>query len=192
MPPVPPPLPPAPSPGDAHPPLQPVPPPAVSNSGPPSALLLHLAIHSGGSFKNHWGYFIQSKHNSSVGTIVHVVGDVKNGFEFEIKRNHDFDTTSPAPLHIIPLQWMDGKYFNEAMLNNGVQELDHKPVCDFEKSVYKIKPPKGSLNSATSDAPRARVDRKDCQTWILQSADQLVADGIMHPDIAAYLEAIKQ
>ncbi|EKJ70227.1 hypothetical protein FPSE_09601 [Fusarium pseudograminearum CS3096] len=192
MPPVPPPLPPAPSPGDAPPPPQLIPRPVVSDDRPPGALLLHLAIHSGGSFKNHWGYFIKSEHNPTVGTIVHAVGDVKNGFEFEVKRNHDFETTSPAPLHIIPLQWIDGKYFNEAMLNNGVQELDDKPVCDFERSVYKIKPPAGSLNSATSDAPRARVDRKDCQTWILESANQLVADGIMHPDIAAYLDAIKQ
>ncbi|KAM0387150.1 hypothetical protein FCULG_00012247 [Fusarium culmorum] len=192
MPPVPPPLPPPSSLIDAPPPPQLVPRPVVCESRPPGTLLLHLAIHSGGSFKNHWGYFIQSEHNPAFGTIVHVVGDVKNGFEFEVKRNHDFNTTSPAPLHIIPLQWIDGKYFNEAMLNNGVQELDDKPVCDFEKCVYKIKPPKGSLNSATSDAPRARVDGKDCQTWILESANQLVADGIMHPDIAAYLDAIKQ
>ncbi|WXC58548.1 hypothetical protein SNK03_004449 [Fusarium graminearum] len=150
MPPVPPPLPPPPSLGDAPAPPQLVPRPVVPDDRPHGALLLHLAIHSGGSFKNHWGYFIQSEHNPAFGTIIHVIGDVKNGFEFEVKRNHDFETTSPAPLHIIPLQWIDGKYFNEAMLNNGVQELDDKPVCDFERSVYRVKPPKASLNSATS------------------------------------------
>ncbi|GKU14499.1 unnamed protein product, partial [Fusarium langsethiae] len=149
MPPIPPPLPPAPSTEITIPP-QPVPPPVVSNDRPQGSLLLHLAIHSGGTFKNHWGYFIRSEHNTTIGNIIHVVGDVKNGFEFEVKRNHDFETASPTPLHVIPLQWIDGKYFNDAMLNNGIQELDDKPVCDFERSVYKVKPPTGSLNSAKS------------------------------------------
>jgi hypothetical protein len=150
MPPVPPPLPPTSSTVNIHAPSQQVPRPIVPNNGPSGALLLHLAIHSGGTFKNHWGYFIRSGDDPNLGNIIHVVGDVKNGFEFEVKRNHDFETTSPAPLHVIPLQWVDGRFFNEAMLNNGHQELDDKPACPFERSVYKVKPPTGSLNSARS------------------------------------------
>ncbi|KAM0226692.1 hypothetical protein ACHAPO_012153 [Fusarium lateritium] len=192
MPPVPPPLPPTPSSVSVSvPPLE-VPRPVVPNNGSPGALLLHLVIHSGGSFKNHWGYFIRSVGNLNLGTIVHVIGDVKNGFEFEVKRNHDFETASPAPLHVIPLQWVDGKYFNDAMLNNGIQELDNKPVCDFERSVYKVKPPAGSLNSAQCDAPKTRLIQRDCQTWILESANQLVTEGILSQDVIIYLEAIKQ
>ncbi|KPA37637.1 hypothetical protein FLAG1_09549 [Fusarium langsethiae] len=150
MPPVPPPLPPGRSAiNHSGPPLQ-LPRPVVPEDGPPGALLLHFVIHSGGSFKNHWGYFVRSDYTPNIGTIVHVVGDVKDGFEFEVKRNHDFETASPRPLHIIPLQWVNGKYFNDAMLNDGRQELDDKPVYDFERSVYKVKPPVGSLNSAKS------------------------------------------
>ncbi|KAG8671040.1 hypothetical protein FPOAC2_04356 [Fusarium poae] len=192
MPPVPPPLPPTSSTVNIHAPSQQVPRPIVPNNGPSGALLLHLAIHSGGTFKNHWGYFIRSGDDPNLGNIIHVVGDVKNGFEFEVKRNHDFETTSPAPLHVIPLQWVDGRFFNEAMLNNGHQELDDKPACPFERSVYKVKPPTGSLNSARSDAPKTRVVQRDCQTWILESANQLVTDGILHQDIVCYLDAIKQ
>ncbi|RGP67313.1 hypothetical protein FSPOR_6072 [Fusarium sporotrichioides] len=192
MPPVPPPLPPRRSAiNHSGPPLQP-PRPVVPEDRPPGALLLHLVIHSGGSFKNHWGYFVRSGHTPNFGTIVHVVGDVKDDFEFEVKRNHDFETASPRPLHIIPLQWVNGKYFNDAMLNDGRQELDDKPVCDFERSVYKVKPPVGSLNSAKSNAPKTRVVQRDYQTWILESANRLVEDGILHEDIVAYLDAIKQ
>jgi hypothetical protein len=55
------------------------------------------------------------------------------------------------PLHIIPLQWIYRDYLDEpAMLNNGHRVDDDKPVCEFEKSVHKIKPPGKSLNSVAS------------------------------------------
>ena len=34
--------------------------------------------------------------------------------------------------------------------------------------------------------------QRNCQTWIIESADQLVADGIFHADVAAYLHALEQ
>lgn len=37
-----------------------------------------------------------------------------------------------------------------------------------------------------------RVVQRNSQTWIVKSADQLVADGILSPQVTAYLYAIKQ
>lgn len=67
---------------------------------------------------------------------------MKDGFKFEISRSHEFDATKR-----IPLQWVDGKNFDEAaMLNNRKHKIDNEPVCAFEASVHKVKAPERSLN----------------------------------------------
>ena len=147
-PPVPPPLPP--SINFGAPPPQ-IPPPAVPEDGPPGSLLLHLVMYNGGTFNNHWNWYIRSSHDPLIGTIIHAPGDVHSGFRFEIKRYHDFRDEPSMPLHIIPLQWIDGKYLDEAaMFNNGHRVDDDRPVCEFERSVHKVKPPGKSLKSVTS------------------------------------------
>ncbi|KAH1338197.1 hypothetical protein KXV55_008234 [Aspergillus fumigatus] len=105
-------------------------PPTVASRGPPGAFLVELLIYN---------------------VMIHATGDVRNGFKFEIKRSHDFRTTQNPPTKRIPLQWVDGQYFDEkAMFNNGQYKVDDVPVCRFESSVHKIKAPGKSLN-ATSD-----------------------------------------
>lgn len=147
-PPAPPPLPPTINFG--APPPQ-IPPPVVPEAGPPGSLLLHLVMYSGGTFNNHWNWYIRSSYDPSIGTIIHTPGDVHNGFRFEIKRYHDFRDEPSMPLHIIPLQWIDGRYLDEtAMFNNGCRVDNDRPVCEFERSVHKVKPPGKSLNSVTS------------------------------------------
>lgn len=37
-----------------------------------------------------------------------------------------------------------------------------------------------------------KITQRNCQTWILESADQLVKDGIFDREVAAYLHAIRQ
>ncbi|CAG7558042.1 unnamed protein product [Fusarium equiseti] len=194
-PPVPPPLPP--SVNLRAPPPQ-IPPPIVPETGPTGSLLLHLVMYSGGTFNNHWNWYIRSSHDLSIGTIIHAPGDVHSGFRFEIKRYYDFRDEPSMPLHIIPLQWIDRKYPDEpAMLNNGHRVDDDKPVCGFEKSVHKIKPPWKSLNSVESartyrELPKRRLFKGTARLGSLESADQLVTDSILHADIAIYLYDIKQ
>ncbi|KAJ4215887.1 hypothetical protein NW757_014684 [Fusarium falciforme] len=169
-------------------------PPVVANKGPAGALLVELIVYNGSPFKDHWAYFVRSSFHPSIGVIIHATGDVRNGFRFEVKRNYDFAVTSTVPTSRIPLQWIDGEFLNEkAMLNNGVYKADNAPVCPFEESVHKVKAPEKSLNAASqSGVPQKRVVQRNCQTWIVESADQLVADRILSPEVAAYLHAIKQ
>ncbi|KAJ4127731.1 hypothetical protein NW768_008003 [Fusarium equiseti] len=189
-PPAPPPLPP--SINFRAPPPQ-VLPPLVPESGPPGSPLLHLVMYSGGTFNNYWNWYIPSSHDPSIGTIIHAPGNVHSGFRFEIKRHHDFRDEPSMPLHIIALQWIDGGYLDEAaMFNNGCRVDDDKPVCEFERSVHKVKPPGKSPNPVGSGAPKTKVVQRNCQTWIVESADQLVTDGILRSDVAIYLHDIKQ
>ncbi|KAF9773248.1 hypothetical protein IL306_008980 [Fusarium sp. DS 682] len=163
-------------------------PPLVPEKGPAGALLLELIKHNGAPFNDHWAYFIRSHANPCVGIVYEAIGDVRNGFQLQVRRNHDL--TSDPPSSRIPLQWIEGKFLDqETMLHSE----DLMPVCPFEESLHKVKVPEKTLNNATeSKAPKKRVVQRNCQTWIVESADQLVADEILSPDVTAYLYATKQ
>ncbi|KAF4961198.1 hypothetical protein FGADI_435 [Fusarium gaditjirri] len=169
-------------------------PPVVTARGPPRALLLELVIYSGAPFGDRWAYFVRSSYNPSAGVMIHATGDVRNGFQLQIKRSYDFASTSTVPTSRTPLQWIDGRFLDErAMLHNGNYKNDDRPVCGFEGSLCKIKVPEKSLNATShNDAPQNRVVQRNCQTWVVESADQLVADGILSPEVATYLHATKQ
>ncbi|KAK2592983.1 hypothetical protein QQS21_009311 [Conoideocrella luteorostrata] len=172
---------------------QPTPPP-VSLEGPTGAFLLELLIYNGAPFKDHWALWVRSHGHPDVGVTIHATGDVKNGFQLEIKRSHDLRHTTIKPAKRIPLQWIDGKYCNEsAMFNHGKRKLDTVPVCALEASLHKIRPPGGSLNTVDNQDVRGKkVTQRNCQTWIVESTDQLVIDRIIAPSIVAYLRAIEQ
>lgn len=78
---------------------------------------------------------------------IHATGDVRNGFEFEIKRSENLQQTDDVPSSRTPLQWIDAEHLDlKAMLNNGEYNIDHVPVCALEKSVHTIQPPGKGLN----------------------------------------------
>ncbi|KAJ6437179.1 hypothetical protein O9K51_10149 [Purpureocillium lavendulum] len=166
----------------------------VPADGPPGAFLVHLLTFNGWPFKDHWAYFVRSNTWHTQGVVLHATGNANDGFRLEFKRMHDLDTADEVPSKTIPLQWMESHHFDEkAMLNNGTPIMDDAPVCLFEISACKVKAPGKSLSSATDNAaPRNRVVQRDCQTWIVESADQLVADGIFNSEVAAFLHESEQ
>ncbi|KAI1171226.1 hypothetical protein F4777DRAFT_591402 [Nemania sp. FL0916] len=151
-------------------------------------------VFNGAPFMDHWAFWIPTAKDPKIGVVIHATGDVRNGFTFQVKRSLDLRATSDQPSKTIPLQWVDGKFFNEkAMLNNGTCMLDNEPACAFEASAYKAKPPIKSLNAVNDPATRGvPVEQRNCQTWIVEAAAHLVDDGIMSKEVAAYLNAIKQ
>ncbi|EJP61045.1 uncharacterized protein BBA_10004 [Beauveria bassiana ARSEF 2860] len=169
-------------------------PPSVSLKGPAGAFLVELLIYNGSPFKDHWAYWICSHHDLETGVLVHATGDVRNGFQFEIKRSHDFRATGNRPSKRIPLQWVDGEYFNEAaMFNHGIRKIDTLPVCAFEASLHKIEAPGKTLNTVDDKtAPGKKITQRNCQTWVIESANQLVMDSILTPAVVAYLRGIEQ
>ncbi|GAP87940.1 hypothetical protein SAMD00023353_1600580 [Rosellinia necatrix] len=169
-------------------------PPAVSATGPPGAFKLNLLVFNGSPFKDHWAFWIPTSRNPSFGVVIHAVGDVRHGFKFEVKRNLNITLTNQRPTQIIPLQWVDGIFFDEAaMLNNDVYRLDNKPVCAFEDSAYKAPAPTKSLNAVDDVVTPGRpISQRNCQTWIVEAAAHLVRDGIIAKEVADYLNAMKQ
>ncbi|KAM5433021.1 hypothetical protein MferCBS31731_007244 [Microsporum ferrugineum] len=192
--PAPPPPPPPPA-GKKAPTLPPAPkPPVVASKGPAGAFLVQLLVYNGSPFKDHWAFWVCSHTHPDLGVLIHATGDVKNGFKFEVKRGYDFRVTGNIPMKRIALQWVDAQYFDEkAMFNNGKVKIDNGPVCGFEASAYKVKAPGKTLNAANDMAASGKkIIQRNCQTWIVESADQLVKDYIFSRDVAIYLHTIKQ
>ncbi|KAI1066354.1 hypothetical protein LB506_008506, partial [Fusarium annulatum] len=162
--------------------------PVVSQSGPAGGLLLELIKHNGAPFNDHWAYFVRSSLNPSVGIVYEAIGDVRSGFQRQIRRNHDL--THDPPSSRIPLQWLKGKFVNEELMLQGQESM---PICILEESLHKVKVPNKTLTDTTKgEVPKKRIVQRNCQTWIVESADQLVTDGILSSDVAAYLHATKQ
>lgn len=172
--------------------------PAVSPHGPPGAFLLELLTYNGAPFKDHWAYFLRSHISPEVGAEVRATGDVRNGFIFEVKRHHDLRETVDIPSERIPLLWVDDSLVgngNEAALlgEDTGETLDYKPMTRLEEIMYSAKVPGKSLNDASDPAMSGRmVVQRDCQTWVVESAECLLQEGIVSGEVANYLKAVKQ
>lgn len=169
-------------------------PPSVQLEGPDGAFLLELITFNGYPFKDHWSYYIRSRQLPDTGVVVHATGDVANGFRLEIKRCFPVNEPGNMPSRRMPLQWTEGKHFDEqAMLNNGELKFDTAPVCAFEESLCKVEAPGKTLNTVAGEGVVGKkVVLKNCQSWVIESADQLVLDEMLSPAVAAYLRAIEQ
>ncbi|KAH7305600.1 hypothetical protein B0I35DRAFT_454362 [Stachybotrys elegans] len=171
-------------------------PPPVSKDQPPGAFLVYLLRYNGYPFNDHWAYLVESNTHPRKGARIHATGTVKDGFRLEVERLLDLDSTDNPPTDRTPLAWVDGKYVTEdVILGGGCHGLDSLPNCPLEQAMFKTEAPTKSLNSASEDsAGKAfkRIVQRDCQTWVVESAEQLAADGIFSQEVAAYLRAIKQ
>ncbi|CEL10253.1 hypothetical protein ASPCAL13375 [Aspergillus calidoustus] len=170
-------------------------PPDILTPGPDGAYLVHLLIYNGAPFHDHWAYWIQSRQNTGSGVLVHAAGNVRVGFEFEIKRSYGWDEGESPPTKRVPLQWVSGEYISEkAMLTSGNEQADRIPACPFEEVLSKVEVPVKSLRSADDQAAGVpkRVVQRDCQTWIVEAAEQLVKEHIFSSEVASYLRAIQQ
>ncbi|KAJ5691253.1 hypothetical protein N7488_011988 [Penicillium malachiteum] len=155
-------------------------------------ILVELLIFNGAPFKDHWAYWVCSRDDPLIGVKVHVIGDVRTGFEFQAKRSHSLHSSTNLPSKRVPLQWVSAHFFDEAMFNNGFEKDDDMPIAPFEVTARLAEPPGKTLNTNISEWPvRRRIIQRDCQTWVCESADKLVGGGIFR-EVAAYLRAITQ
>lgn len=90
-------------------------PPLVLEIGPADSFMIELLIFYGRPFKDHRSFWARSQNNPDVGVAMPATIDVRNGFVFEIKRSHDIgvDDHMQMPSERIPLQWVNGEYFDE-------------------------------------------------------------------------------
>jgi hypothetical protein len=81
--------------------------PLIAAARPQGALLMHPITFNGSPFMDHWAYWIAQGTEADIGVVIHATGDVRNGFQLEIKRSHDLSAPGNEPTAKTPLQWID-------------------------------------------------------------------------------------
>lgn len=124
-------------------------PPVVSENPPVGTLLLELLIYSEAPFNDHWAYFIRSSSSPNTGVYIDAQGDVRNGFELQLNRDHDLSQDSPRPSSRIPLQWIESRPTDEQAILDGEDGMGDQlePLSEFERSVSNVKAPVKTLNT---------------------------------------------
>lgn len=102
-------------------------------------------------FKHHWGFFIPSTTNPSVGTIIHVEGSVRASFEHQIKRNYDLTRTSRAFSQILLGRVEDRHVHIDQTFE---PSSDTSPRDDIENLALTVPAPDPSMNPIAENAVR--------------------------------------
>ncbi|KAK3984642.1 hypothetical protein QBC44DRAFT_336666 [Cladorrhinum sp. PSN332] len=217
---TPPPSPPPP-PGPPPPPIipsasskQPTPHIITISPAPPqeNAVLFSLLTYNGQPFMDHWEYFLSTSTPSlshpSPGVSLSPSGNVRTGFWLQVARGRDISAQN-RPDAIIPLQWFPRELFGsewDAALENGKGELegdlDTKPDLfgKFEQVLGRVELPGKSLRDASapsggeekSSTKKKRITQRNCQTWIVESGQELARRGILEERVVEYLKATRQ
>ncbi|EED84300.1 predicted protein [Postia placenta Mad-698-R] len=132
---------------------------------------------AGGLFPNHWALWVPSVADENIGTIIQVEGDPATGFHLEFQRYYDksveerkhalFEIADVEHRHVVDSDGLgDGKPFIETVAHDAIEE-----------QAVLIDPPAKSLKSAGNEK-QGRVEIKNCQTWLTELVNALVAQGI--------------
>ncbi|KAK4224697.1 hypothetical protein QBC38DRAFT_484959 [Podospora fimiseda] len=171
-----------------------------------NAVLLSLLTYNGQPFMDHWECFLStgtpSLSHPSRGVSLSPSGNVRTGFWLEVARGRDIASQNP-PDRIVPLQWIPSEMFGSEWdegIKNGTGELkgdlDKKPQLfgKFEEMLGCVELPKKSLrdHTASENVGKTRITQRNCQTWIVESAEELMRQGVLDDKVVEYFKAMRQ
>ncbi|KAH6641894.1 hypothetical protein F5144DRAFT_150278 [Chaetomium tenue] len=65
--------------------------------------------------------------------------------------------------------------------------------CEFERALFKVPAPEKTLRTVDRDRGErnkpGKITQRNCQTWVVESAEQLVREGIFEQGVLDYLRA---
>ncbi|KAH6838351.1 hypothetical protein B0I37DRAFT_440017 [Chaetomium sp. MPI-CAGE-AT-0009] len=65
--------------------------------------------------------------------------------------------------------------------------------CEFERILFKVPAPEKTLRAVDGNGgegnKRGKITQRNCQTWVVESAEQLVREGIFDQSVVDYLRA---
>jgi hypothetical protein len=108
---------------------------------------VHMIVYDSRLFKAHWSYFIFQENSETTGTVVHVVGDVRNGFHHQIKRNYNH-ALSTTRHRVINIGHVHSSHFSD-VIGDGSPHTDMVAHNSFEQALLSVPAPGPSLNPAT-------------------------------------------
>ncbi|KAK0714407.1 hypothetical protein B0T21DRAFT_375833 [Apiosordaria backusii] len=169
----------------------------IPATGPPNSVPVSLLIYNGWPFANHWEYFIASPTHPNLGVVLQAAGNVKEGFWLEIKRGWDISLPGQKPNQIVRLGWVTDELVEppETVFRVGQETMiEQEPRCELEKMLFRVPAPEKTLRDAVDDQidRRARIMQRNCQTWVVETSELLVKEGILEQQVVNYLLAKKQ
>jgi len=139
---------------------------------------IYIFSYSNPTFAAHWAFWIPTIDNPKVGKVIQVTGDAISGYEHEFKRNYDVTASNRIP-SINLLSSVEDRFVVDVP-GDGSQTEDMTPHDAIEHAALAIHAPGPSLRKPSEQ--KTRVPIKNCQTWLRQLVEKLIADGIMSPE----------
>ncbi|KAL2136974.1 hypothetical protein VTI74DRAFT_11156 [Chaetomium olivicolor] len=197
--------------------LKPIPEPDIPATGPPGFVEISLLVYNGYPFANHWEYFVASPHDRDAGVVVQAAGDVRAGFWLEVKRGVNLRLAENRVEERVRLGWVAADLFaggssedgednlgmevvfglgKDGMVTKGEVVVERTPRCEFEKMLFKVPAPEKTLRAVGDGGGqverRTRIMQRNCQTWVIESAEFLVREGLFEQGAVDYLRARTQ
>ncbi|KAI1093219.1 hypothetical protein F5B19DRAFT_154075 [Rostrohypoxylon terebratum] len=138
---------------------------------------IYLVVYNSRLFPAHWSLWIPSTSNPNIGTRVHAQGDVATGFEICFERNYDIGQTSRKH-EILPLADVDSAHVVDTP-GDGSRSVDQEPRDKLETIALRIPAPGPSLLPFQSRTSGAKVEIKNCQTWLINVIREFHKEGIV-------------
>ncbi|KAK4139012.1 hypothetical protein BT67DRAFT_438325 [Trichocladium antarcticum] len=173
----------------------------------PNARLVSLLIYNGWPFADHWEYFVASPIQHDTGTIITAAGNVRVGFALEIKRQWDLRAEGSQPDRRVALGWVGSRLFEdiaegggpggESPEGGGGYEEGPGPVCAFERALFRCPAPEKTLRNVDGIGVedrtdgRVRITQRNCQTWVIEAAEQLEKEGIFEQKVVDFLRSTR-
>lgn len=112
------------------------------------ARTIYLIIYNSPLFPAHWGLWIPTLSDPTVGKVLHAEGDAANGFEIIFKRNYVPDATSRQH-QFLPVAEVSDHHVMDVK-GDGSLQLDSTAHDNIEQVLLSVPAPGASLVSSNS------------------------------------------
>ncbi|THH18703.1 hypothetical protein EW146_g2326 [Bondarzewia mesenterica] len=136
---------------------------------------VYLAVFNSILFPAHWGLWIPTVEKPELGKMIQVNGDPLSGFQHDFERNCNIKDTKRTHTLFVLAEIEDR--FVLDLPPNADNPQEPAAIDKIEQKAFAIPPPTKSLRSSANAAMK-KVDIKNCQTWLCELVDALVADHI--------------
>ncbi|KAL9098095.1 MAG: hypothetical protein Q9163_006178 [Psora crenata] len=147
---------------------------------------IKLLVYHSPLFPAHWALFIPLTTNAQVGKLIQAMGDAKTGFTLEFVRNYNLAFTTRQH-SVLPLAVVESSHVVDVP-GNETESKDREAVDPIEMKALAVPVPGPSLRSLSSSESTTRVQIKNCQTWLRELVEGLIADGIFPPEALKALD----
>ncbi|KAJ3502975.1 hypothetical protein NLJ89_g8643 [Agrocybe chaxingu] len=141
-------------------------------------------------FPAHWGLAIPDIDESTWVKVIHATGSVAEGFEHAFKRdyNTELSTTRYKKVFLGDVAQEHIVYKKDPSCPEEPR-IDTAPVDRMEEIALAVPAPAASLNTVKDTSkPGTRVLVKNCQTWMREYVQALIAAGVSKQDALDILD----